>query len=71
MYPELPGGDRGSSPPLPPSTPQTPAIRGLGPPPGTPRLYFESKRAAEKLIFFFRKRRVNAGEILVNLKNLA
>ena len=47
----FPGGIGAHRRPFPPATPLTPAIRGLGPPPGTPRLYLESRRAAEKLIF--------------------
>ena len=70
MYPELPGGIGAHRRPFPPATPLTPAIRGLGPPPGTPRLYFESKRAAEKLIFFSEKRRVSVGDVLEILKKL-
>ena len=86
LSPGLPGGIGAHRRPFPPATPLTPAIRGLGPPPGTPRLYLESRRAAEKLIFekfhknviyvwfctFFGKKYVCRLMInLGNLKNLA
>ena len=63
-------GDRGSSPPLPPWTPLTPAIRGLGPPPGTPR-HILRVNAPPQNSFFSEKIRVIVGDILVNFKNLA